>query len=49
MGKQGKKVMKAFMKKELGIKLNKNKLSSKWYRRIKSIVTKMVAQAKEEL
>eukprot|EP01043_Picozoa_sp_COSAG02_P088140 COSAG02_NODE_25300_length_662_cov_1.809947_1_plen_112_part_01 len=43
VGKKGKKVMSAFMKKDLGIKLKNGKLSSKWYQKIKKIITKMVA------
>jgi FKBP-type peptidyl-prolyl cis-trans isomerase FklB len=43
VGKKGKKVMSAFMRKDLGIKLKNGKLSSKWYQKIKKIITKMVA------
>ena len=43
VGKTGKKVMSAFMKKDLGIKLKNGKLSSKWYQKIKKIISKMVA------
>ena len=43
VGKKGKKVMASFMKKDLGIKLKNGKLSSKWYQKIKKIISKMVA------
>jgi len=49
VGKKGLKVMKAFIKKELGIKLKNGKLSSKWYGKLKKIISKMTAAKKEEL
>ena len=49
VGKKGKKVMKDFLKKEMGVKLKNGKLSSKWYSKLKKIIGKMVAPSKEEL
>jgi hypothetical protein len=47
VGKKGKSIVIKWMKSDLGIKLKNGKLSSKWYRKIKSIITKLVLASKD--
>ena len=47
VGKKGKSVVIRWMKSDLGVKLKNGKLSGKWYRKIKSIITRLVAASKD--
>ena len=47
VGKKGKSVVIRWMKSDLGVKLKNGKLSSKWYRKIKSIITRLVSASKD--